>query len=114
MKALLALPLVALLAACGSATEEDDAGTVAVATKRSMAPEARVEKVVLSDADVSANFQVALIDAGDEVEDQVTLDNCEYTFTSEKHRVARRQVDIRLTSGLSTGLFNEVVAYDSP
>ena len=45
---------------------------------------------------------------------QVTLDNCGYNFTTEAHRVSRRQYGILDSSAARTGLSNELVAYDTP
>lgn len=72
-----------------------------------------VEQVVLTTDDVGDGYQVKLIPGGDQVVGQVTLDYCGFTFTSEAHRVARRQVEVLTTAGDPTGISNEVVAYDT-
>jgi hypothetical protein len=72
-----------------------------------------VAKVALATADLNGGFKVKLIPGGDQVKGQVTLDNCGYSFSTEAHRVARRQVDILNAKGQKTGGSNEVVAYDS-
>ena len=50
---------------------------------------------------------------GDQVVDQVTLDNCGYDLTTEAHRVVRRQ-DVVYAGASGAGVSNELVAYDSP
>ena len=56
---------------------------------------------------------VKLFDGGDSVVGQPTLDLCGYKYTTEAHRVARRQVEVFTSTGDDTGVSNEVVAYDS-
>lgn len=51
---------------------------------------------------------------GDKVAGQVTLDNCGFDFTTESHRVARRQYNVLDSTSGDTGLSNELVAYDTP
>lgn len=51
---------------------------------------------------------------GDQVAGQVTLDNCGFDFTTEAHRVARRQYVLKDPAEGNTGLSNELVAYDTP
>ncbi len=73
-----------------------------------------LERIALRDSDLASGYKLRLIPDGDEVRDEVTLDNCGFDFTTEAHRVARRQyVVLNSTSG-DTGLSNELVAYDSP
>jgi hypothetical protein len=43
----------------------------------------------------------------------VSLDNCGFDFTTEAHRVARRQYAVVDTSGRMQGISNELVAYDT-
>jgi len=73
-------------------------------------PEAKVESVVFKTADLSGGGQVSLYPDGDQVEGQVTLDECGFDFASEADRVARRQVTID-SQGKGVRLSNEVVAY---
>lgn len=118
--------LVGGLAACGSAAAPPAtsaaATTSAPSTQSTPAPStnaapavaALVEQVVLSDADVADGYSVQLIDGGDQVTNQVTLDYCARHFASEAHRVVRRQVVLLDTTGASAGISNEVVGYDTP
>jgi hypothetical protein len=59
-------------------------------------------------------FHLKLIPHGDQVQGQVTLDNCGFDFTTEAHRVARRQYALVDSKSRGAGLSNELVAYDSP
>ena len=77
-----------------------------------LSPAALVARVVAADGDLGKGSRVKLIQGGDQVAGQVTLDNCGYHFTSEAHRVARRQVIVYGADGQRIGA-NEVVAYDS-
>jgi len=72
-----------------------------------------VEQVVLKARDLPKGSRVALIDGGDEVEGQVTLDECDFPFASESMRVARRQVGVSYPDDGASSYSNEVVAYDS-
>jgi hypothetical protein len=72
-----------------------------------------LESVALRASDLNSGYTVELIPDGDQVAGQVTLDNCGYNFTTEAHRVARRQYDV-LEGSNDTGLMNELVAYDTP
>lgn len=65
---------------------------------------------MLTSADV-ANAAVQLIEGGDQVRGQVTLDGCGYDFTSESLRVARRQVIVADEENADAFYSNEVVAY---
>jgi hypothetical protein len=71
-----------------------------------------LQKIALQTPDVAAGHSLQLIQGGDQVAGQVTLDNCGYNFTTEQHRVARRQYGLMNGADI-TGLSNEVVAYDS-
>jgi hypothetical protein len=73
-------------------------------------PEAKVESVVFTTADLTGGGQVSLYPDGDQVEGQVTLDECGFDFASEADRVARRQVTIG-SQPKGVLLSNEVVAY---
>jgi hypothetical protein len=71
-----------------------------------------LEAMAVRGTDLRAGYSIKLMTDGDQVAGQVTLDNCGYDFTTESHRVARRQYDI-YAGGAGTGLSNELVAYDS-
>jgi hypothetical protein len=75
-------------------------------------PAALVTQVVLATGDLGSGLTVQLIDGGDALTDP-TLDTCGYKYTTEAHRVARRQVEVLTSTGDDTGVSNEVVAYDS-
>jgi hypothetical protein len=61
---------------------------------------------------VPATVTVTLIDGGDQVSGQKTLDGwCATNYTSEKDRVARRQWTLINGSGVDLGLSVEAVAY---
>jgi hypothetical protein len=68
----------------------------------------------LKATDLPAGNTFPLIDGGDQVAGQVTLDTCGFTFTTEPHRVARRQYAALDANGNYSGLSNELVAYDTP
>ena len=63
--------------------------------------------------DLSSSLVVKLFDQGDSVVGQPTLDHCGYKYSTEAHRVARRQVEVFTSTGDDTGVSNEVVVYDS-
>jgi hypothetical protein len=73
-----------------------------------------VAAVGLVTADLASGLESSVIDGGTSVTTQPTLDVCGYKYTTESHRVARRQVEVLTTAGDDTGVSNEVVAYDSP
>lgn len=58
-------------------------------------------------------MKVQLRPNGDKLTEQ-SLDNCGYTFASEKYRVARRLTGVYSAGGKEVGVYNEVVVYDSP
>jgi hypothetical protein len=72
-----------------------------------------LQQIALKVSDMTVGYTFGLIDGGDQVADEVTLDNCGYDFTTESHRVARRQYAAEDTSGGYTGLSNELAAYDT-
>ncbi len=72
-----------------------------------------LETIAIQDRDFPADYTVQLAPAGDQVHGQATLDNCNYRFTTEAHRVARREYMVIDASGRNTGVGNELVAYDS-
>ena len=63
---------------------------------------------------MATGYTFSLIDGGDQVKGQVTLDNCGFTFTTEPHRVARRQYALYDKTNQYGGVSNELVAYDTP
>jgi hypothetical protein len=75
---------------------------------------AELAAAALKPTDFNTPTVVKLFDKGDQLAGQVTLDNCGFTFTSETHRVARREYEIDSSTGQGTGIGNELVAYDSP
>ena len=66
----------------------------------------------VAQADVPGGFTVTLINGGNLVAGQVTLDLCNGTFASEALRTARRQVDLS-DSASTTWLSTEAVLYGS-
>jgi hypothetical protein len=72
-----------------------------------------LQQIVVQSTDINGGATSRLIPEGDKVSGQVTLDGCGYAFTSESKRVARRQYELVDTAGHSTGIGNEVVAYDN-
>jgi hypothetical protein len=75
-------------------------------------PQATVEGIGLTEADLPEGTEVALIPRGAVVAGEATLDECGFDFTSEELRRARRQVDIAY-AGDPARYSNEVVAYGS-
>src|SRR3954452_9122466 len=86
-------------------------------TNTSSGPESRLglllESIAIQNRDFPANYVVQLAPGGDRVRGQVTLDNCGFRFTTEAHRVARREYTTLDDAGRETGVVNELVAYDS-
>jgi len=107
------------VAGCGSSSTPAAANPAAAKTPTTSpsptgpTPASLVAQVGLKDADLANGFTVKLIPGGDQVSGQVTLDNCGYNFTTESHRVARRQVAMLDATGKDASASNEVVAYDS-
>lgn len=73
-----------------------------------------LEKIAIENADLQPGYTLGLIPEGATVRGQVTLDNCGFDFTSEAHRVARRQFVVFNALQQQAGVSNELVAYDSP
>ena len=71
-----------------------DAGTVAAAHKTATPPATIVTTVAMTNKDLTNGYKAVLVPGGAAVKGQVTLDLCGYRFTSESHRVARRQVGV--------------------
>jgi hypothetical protein len=103
------------LTGCGSSsTPKASQGASASPTPLvTQAPEDLVTRAGLVNGDLAGGQTVRLMDGGDQVDGQVTLDNCGFDFTTEAHRLARRQVLVLAANGRKTGQSNEVVAYDS-
>lgn len=72
-----------------------------------------LERAALRQADLASGYTIKLMQDGDQVVGQVTLDNCGFDFTTEAHRVARRQYVV-YAGASQAGISNELVAYDSP
>jgi hypothetical protein len=76
---------------------------------------ATLEAIALTAADFGTRGDTFdLIENGDQVAGETTLDACGITFTTEAKRVARRQYWLDDASGNDAGFSNELVAYDSP
>jgi hypothetical protein len=75
---------------------------------------AMLESVALQQSDLGPGYRMHLVGHGDKVTGQTTLDNCGYRFTTEAHRVARREYEIVDAASHFAGAGNEVVAYDTP
>jgi hypothetical protein len=115
---------VSLVTGCGSSVSGKGASssipapsTPAAASSSASATPAELgsalEQIALHAGDLATGFKLQLMPGGDKVDGQVTLDNCGFDFTTETHRVARRQYNV-LASSADTGLSNELVAYDTP
>ncbi len=78
-----------------------------------LTPSATVAHVALTTSDLRGGLRTVLAKGGGQVKGQITFALCGYRFTSESHRVARRQVNIVAAAGGQTGVSNEVVVYDS-
>ena len=117
---LVSLLAVASLIGCGSSTDQPpgaggaaNGNQVAGAAVPKLAPDALVKKVALVKADFTDGTKVKLIQDGDVVAGQVTLDNCGALFTTEAHRTARHQTVMVSAKKRAYGFSNEVVAYDT-
>lgn len=100
-----------VLTACGSSATPAGVFAPTPSVTSSATPEQITQKVALATQDFSDGTTVKLLDDGNVVTGQVTLDYCGYTFTTEAHRVARQQVVLTMPDGREFS--NEVVAYDS-
>jgi hypothetical protein len=74
---------------------------------------ALLERIALRQADFGGGYTISLIEEGDQVVGNATLDNCGFDFTTEAYRIARRQYVIDDSAGNDAGMSNEVVAYDT-
>lgn len=73
-------------------------------------------ELVLRPADLPspwAGMQIQLPPDGDKLT-VGSLDNCGYQFSTEKFRLARRQVAVVEATGRDVGVSHEVIVYDSP
>lgn len=90
------------------------ASTSASTARGTITPKALVRHIALVDSDFTDGRTVTLLQKGNRVQGQVTLDNCGFNFTTtEARRVARRQTTILPAPGKSW-TSNEVVAYETP
>ena len=71
-------------------------------------------QIAVHATDMPKGVSVKLDTGGDQVAGHVTLDNCGYNFTTEAHRVARRQYNVVDATSAVVLWSNEVVAYDTP
>jgi hypothetical protein len=71
-----------------------------------------LESIALDSADLPAGYTVRSAPRGNRIRGEATLDNCGYRFTTEAHRVARRQYIVFDSSRRFSGVANELVAYD--
>lgn len=129
-KAAVAVCVLAVLLAGGCTSTVNGAGentatsgpasVSPAATTRTSAPTsaaalgAKLQSIAIQNSDLSSGYRMRLMPGGNQVIDQVTLDNCGFDFTTEAHRVARRQYNIVTPAGAESGLSNELVAYDTP
>jgi hypothetical protein len=79
-----------------------------------LAPAALVKQVTLRNSDFKGGLKLKLTPGGDKVAGQITLNNCGDDFSTEAHRVARRQITLVSAKGEASGVSNEVAAYDRP
>lgn len=88
--------------------------TEATDTTSDSAPQAGavLMKVAIVEDDLPEGIQLELIDGGDEVEGQVTLDMCGYQFTTEEARAERYQTEAS-DAGENRIVSNEGVLYKS-
>lgn len=61
-----------------------------------------------------AEMRIKVPPNGDKLTGFPSLENCGYRFGSEEDRVVRRAVTVSDADGKDTGVFNEVVIYDTP
>jgi hypothetical protein len=74
-------------------------------------PAGEVAAVLIKPAQLGAGYTLRELPGGRQVRNQVTLDLCGYTFTTEAQRLARHQVAYVKKGSSSAALSNEVVAY---
>jgi hypothetical protein len=105
--------LFAVLLLAGCTDDKQPAAPAPTATSTASAPDVAVEQVMIRVSDLPEGGGVVLIPGGDQVAGQVTLDECDYPFTTEAMRVARRQVGVTYPGEGAASYSNEVVAYDT-
>lgn len=71
-----------------------------------------IEQIRLTTGDFNNKLSVTLVKNGTSLSER-TLDVCNSKFSTEKHRIVRRQYMVT-DQGHDVGVSNEVVAYDSP
>jgi hypothetical protein len=79
-----------------------------------LTPTALVRHVAFVDSDFTDGTTVHLVPGGNKVRGRVTLDNCGFTFGTEKRRVARHQTRLVPAEARNYFVSNEVVAYETP
>lgn len=114
------LVLFALLAGSACSAKGDDASsdtTAAPPSETSPSTSATTDQegelldaIVIDDADLEPGQRAQLREFGDQVEDQVTLDYCGFSFASEAKRTARRQINVY--AGDESIASNEAVLYE--
>src|SRR5690606_8670106 len=72
-------------------------------------PQQLVEALAMAEGDLLEGESAELREQGAQVVNQVTLDYCGFTFTTEKQRLARHQVNVYLDEDLAGS--NEAVLY---
>jgi hypothetical protein len=100
------------LAATGSSNASLTSTTASTA-RGTLTPKALVRHIALVNSDFTDGRSVSLLQQGNRVQGEVTLDNCGFNFTTEANRVARHQTEIVPAPGKSW-TSNEVVAYETP
>jgi hypothetical protein len=112
------LVLALSVAGCGSSGGAPNANPSAAKATGSAAakpaPAALVKQVTLRNSDFKGGLRLKLSPGGDKVAGQITLNNCGDDFSTEAHRVARRQVALVSAKGQASGISNEVAVYDRP
>ncbi len=107
------LLLTGAIAGCGASgggSTSDGTGSLA-RQLAALTPQQLVSRIALTSGDLPGTPILSLLPGGDQVDGEVTLDNCGYDFTSEANRTARTQLEIKAATTVWTS--NEVVAYDS-
>lgn len=110
----------AILTGCSDSGEDDTPTTrpnqTTESTDTTSAPDpqagAVLRKVALVEDDLPDGIELELIEGGDEVEGQVTLDMCGYRFTTEQARAERYQTEAEDAQGARI-VSNEGVLYKS-
>jgi hypothetical protein len=109
-----------LLAACGGGSNPAaGSASTSVPAVTSAAPpplsaSAILHRVSWQAGDLRAGYRADLMDGGNVVDGQVTLDECGYRFASEARRRFRYQTNVDDSHGEDAGVSIEAVIYDSP